>query len=196
MILRYALVLIFIFLFATPVTAQKISYNKKQKLVTLENQITAIENKAFELKETIKDINNKIFKKNFSTTKSLPKITIVHISRFGGLFRVRDLTFSLNEKKIFHKTSSGSQSIKSPQNVYVASVKPGTYVLKVVAKIQGYGFGILQHAKKYKATLFQNFSVRLYYDRKTTVKVFFIDNGAKSFGKRLLIKFKKSEQAI
>ena len=190
--IRTVHILLWAFCCLLPISVQAQSAgSKEQKLLSLDNQISALENKAFELREKIDIISKKIFKGQFKVFKKA-QVALIHVSKLGGAFKVNQVSYWLNKQKVFQATESKNNPLPTQKTIYSQGLTPGKYELRVNAKIRGHGYNVFTYMKKYSLEMNSSLKFDAYKGRQTRIYIEFQDKGGKDLRKRVKLVFRKS----
>lgn len=168
--------------------------SNEQKLISLENQVSALEGKAFKLERKIKEIENKIFKGNFLVGKTT--LIVNHKVEIGGAFVVKEIKYTLSKYNLSGRRTSRKYLWKAKDNIpkkkrlFFARVKPLKIRLTVWVFLRGAGFGVFTYMRNYKIKFSRYVTVTPLEKRTTVLTVTLKDNGSTNMRKRFSFDFR------
>lgn len=178
-------------LLATPAVGAPLPSEKERKMLALEAQVAALERKAYQLKQKIQSISDKVFKKKFD--QGSPKLSVYHTNKMAGYFHIVSVTYSIKSggktRKLLSKTTTVKNKLPDQLKVYKGNVAKGRYTLTVKAKVRGYN-PVLTYINNYKIDLGNKLPFRANPGRLTSIGVEFTDSRSKDISKRLKIVFR------
>lgn len=164
---------------------------KERKLLELESQVQALEQKAFELKQKIRVISDKIFKKKFLTGK--PTAQFFHSNKMAGYFHISQVTYTLiqgsTNRVLQTKSTTAPTKLPDTWRIFKGELASGRYILQVKAKVRGYN-PVLTYINNYRLQLQNQVPFRCQKGKRTSITVVFGDKGGTNVARRLFITFR------
>ena len=167
------------------------------KLLELNGKVAELEKKSFSLKQKIKEINLKIFKKKFRQIRD--RVVIKYQNRLNSTFRLMEVKIflvsnKLKRKLFYTKRKNIRSSILSSKIIFNDRLAPGIYSIQVVdARVQGYS-PVFTYLNSYKMKIGNGIRFTVEAKRRMTIIVEFFDKGGMNIKKRLKIRFKISQR--
>lgn len=171
----------------------------ESKLMTLERQVSLLEQKWFQIDQKIRKMSTRIFAKNKEKAfkrqaKGRSVVTLHFDATQSGVFRVMEVKISIKSKKktttlFTTKRSSVTSSINEKNRFYQDVMEPGDYVIKVDSRVQGYS-PVFTYLNGYKLRLRNEMGFRVNKRQPVDIRVVFKDTGGMNMQTRLKILFK------
>jgi hypothetical protein len=174
--------------------ADKLSDDNERKLISLENQVSALEGKAFKLERKIKEIENKIFKGNFLVGKTT--LIINHKLDISGAFVVKNMRYALSKFNASGRRTSrrylwkSKGSVPKSKRLFMARVKPLKVRVTVWVSLRGSGFGVFTYMRNYKIKFSRYVTVTPLEKRTTVLTITLKDTGSTNMKKRFFFDFR------